>query len=241
MAERRMFSKKIINSARFLKMPVSSQNLYFHLGLHADDDGVVEAFPVMRSIGATEDDLRVLMAKQFIYVLNEDLVSYITDWHEHNKIRADRKVDSMYQDLLVSVLPNVQITERKERADTKKATASHLLDNQWTTSGQPMDGIGKDRLGKDRLGKDRLGKDRLGKNKYGQFENVLLTDDEHQKLVERFPMDYNDRIDNLSEYMASKGKRYKSHYATILAWARKENKSETKPEPKGILDGWENV
>lgn len=163
MAERRMFSKRIINSARFLKMPVSTQCLYFHLGLHADDDGIVEAFTVMNSIGATEDDLRILAAKGFVIVLNEDLVSYIADWKENNKIRADRKVDSIYKDLLIQMLPDVKLQEKKQRADTVKKVLlqgntedGQPMDVQWTTNGQPMDGIGKDRIGKDRIGKDRL-------------------------------------------------------------------------------------
>ena len=92
MANRRMFSKVITSSTRFLKMPVSSQNLYFHLGMNADDDGVVEAFPIMNMIGANEDDLKVLVAKEFVTVLNNDWVSFINDWLENNNIRADRKM-----------------------------------------------------------------------------------------------------------------------------------------------------
>ena len=153
MASRRMFSIRLVNSARFLKMPISSQALYFHLGLHADDDGIVEAYTVMNNVGCSEDDLRVLVSKGFVQVLNEDLVSYITDWSENNFIRADRKIDSIYKDLLISINPNVQLLEKKERADVKKKK----MDNQWTTNGQPMDGIGKDRLGEVSLGKDRLG------------------------------------------------------------------------------------
>lgn len=149
MAQRRMFSKSIIESARFLRMPISSQALYFHLGIKADDDGVVEAYTVLRMTGSTEDDLRILSAKGLIIVLNDDLVSFITDWKEHNKIRADRKIDSIYKDLLVRILPDVDLIEQKQRADVKQ------LDGQWTTNGQPMDGIGKDRLGKDRLGEKR--------------------------------------------------------------------------------------
>ena len=162
MAERRMFSKRIINSARFLKMPVSTQCLYFHLGLHADDDGIVEAYTIMNSIGATEDDLKILVAKNFVVVLNEDLVSYIVDWKENNKIRADRKVDSFYKDLLVQMLPDVELQQKKMRADVAKKLLSQGIeeneqptDDQWTSTGQPMDGIGKDRLGKDSIGKVR--------------------------------------------------------------------------------------
>ena len=165
MAERRMFSKRLTNSARFIKMPSSTQNLYFHLGLNADDDGVVEAFSIMNQIGATEDDLKVLVAKGFVIVLNDDLVSYIVDWRENNKIRADRKVDSIYKDLLLKVIPEVQLLESKERADRKKEemdvpmTSPKKEDIEistfevGTSHGQPMDSIGQVRLGQDN---DRL-------------------------------------------------------------------------------------
>ncbi|WP_052039319.1 hypothetical protein [Latilactobacillus sakei] len=144
MAQRRMFSNRITNSARFIKMPLSSQALYFHLGLHADDDGVVEAFSIMRQTGAVEDDLRILVAKGFVSVLNDDLVTYITDWNENNKIRADRKVDSIYKDLLLKIMPTAELKQPKPRADTGKVTG-RPMDNQWTA---------QVRLGKDRLGKD---------------------------------------------------------------------------------------
>lgn len=156
MATRRMFSIRLINSAKFLKMPISSQALYFHLGLHADDDGIVEAFPVMRYVGCTEDDLRVLMSKGFVQVLNDDLVAYITDWNEHNKIRADRKIDSIYKDLLIKLNPDVKLIEKRKRADAKDRQA---MDGQRTDDGQSTDGIGKVRLGKVRLGKDSIGED----------------------------------------------------------------------------------
>lgn len=154
MAERRMFSKRVINSARFLKLPISSQCLYFHLGLQADDDGIVEAYTVMNSIGATEDDLRILMSKGFVYVLNDDLVTFITDWTENNKIRADRKINSIYQDLLLQVLPDVELLQKKQRSDVK----NQLTDNQWTTRGRSMDGPwttnGPHRIEKESIVKD---------------------------------------------------------------------------------------
>lgn len=148
MGQRRMFSAKIINSARFLKMPIDAQNLYFHLGLRADDDGIVEAFMVMRLIGSTEDNLKILHAKGFVRILNEDLVTYITDWLEHNQIRADRKIDSIYKDLLIQIIPDVQLLETKERADRKR-------DDNGTSQGQPMGSVSKDKLSKDKLSKDK--------------------------------------------------------------------------------------
>lgn len=155
MAERRMFAKTIINSARFLRMPVSSQLLYFHLGMEADDDGVVEAFSVMRKTGLHDDDLKVLAAKGFVKVLNEELVTYISDWSENNKIRADRKVDSRYKSLLLKLIPDVNLLEAKKRADTGKFTGQPM-DVQTVSNGQPMDSIGKDSIGEDRIGKDSI-------------------------------------------------------------------------------------
>lgn len=103
MAERRMFTKSIIGSARFLRMPPTSRLLYYDLGMQADDDGIVEAFVVMRTTGATEDDLRVLATKGFVTVLNEDLVTHITDWKRNNLIKNDRYHPSVYADLLVKI------------------------------------------------------------------------------------------------------------------------------------------
>ena len=146
MASRRMFSLRLINSTKFLKMPLSSQLLYFHLGMRADDDGVVEAFPVMRTVGCNEDDLRVLVAKGFAKVLNEDLITYITDWNENNKIRPDRKQDSLYKDLLLKIIPNVGQLPDKCQSD----------DGQMPDTCQQNDRIGKVRLGKDSIGQDSI-------------------------------------------------------------------------------------
>ena len=100
MAERRMFAKSIIGSARFLRMPPTSRLLYYDLGMDADDDGCVEAFAVMRKTGAAEDDLRVLVSKGFVRVLNDDLVSLILDWKTNNYIQKDRYHPSIYAKLI---------------------------------------------------------------------------------------------------------------------------------------------
>ena len=120
MGDRRMISRTVVDSARFLKMPATSQNLYFHLVVNADDDGIVEAYKVMTMCKANEDDLRVLVGKQFVQILNEDLVTYIIHWREMNGIRADRKKDSRYIDLINQVKPDVDLLEKKERSDLKK-------------------------------------------------------------------------------------------------------------------------
>lgn len=73
----------------------------------------------------------------------------------------------------------------------------------------------------------------------GEFGNVRLTEEELEKLKEQFPYDWRERIERLSQYMASKGKRYKSHYATILTWARKEEKPQQ--EKAGRLDWIDDI
>lgn len=143
-----MISNRIADSAKFLRMPPSTRDLYFYLVLGADDDGVVEAFAIMRKINASEDDLRLLVTKKFVIVLNEELVTYIVDWHEHNLIRADRKIDSIYQTLLLQVVPNADVKRPKPRADTGKPTG-RPVDNQWTA---------QDKLRQDNTIQDKLSK-----------------------------------------------------------------------------------
>ena len=110
MAERRMFARSIISSARFLRMPAASRLLYYDLGMDADDDGVVEAFCVIRKTGATEDDLQILADKGFVRILNDDLVSYIVDWRVNNQIRNDRYHAGIYKGLLDACVSGNQVT-----------------------------------------------------------------------------------------------------------------------------------
>ncbi|MEN8078217.1 hypothetical protein ABFP60_14720 [Clostridioides difficile] len=147
MGQRRMFSNKIVNSAKFLKMPISTQLLYFHLGMKADDDGVVEGFNVLRMVGLNEDDLKLLVVKGFVQVLNDDLVTFIIDWREHNLIRADRKTDSIYKDLLLKILPTTEILQPRQRADLKKKDNGRPTDDNRASSG--LHKLSKDKLSKD--------------------------------------------------------------------------------------------
>ena len=74
------------------------------------------------------------------------------------------------------------------------------------------------------------------RHKYGEYQNVLLTDDDMQKLQAEFPADWQERIERLSEYMASKGASYKNHLATIRAWARKEVKAKPQKQDDYYAD-----
>ena len=139
MANHRCFSFRIANSAKFLQMPEGPQLLYFHMVIRADDDGVVEAYPLMKLLGSAPDSFKVLEAKGFIEKLNEDQVVVIMDWLEHNKIRADRKVNSIYAPLLKEKCPKLELINPKPRSDVE--------DNSGRTdSGQSTDSISKDKL-----------------------------------------------------------------------------------------------
>ena len=98
MAERRMFAKTIIDSDAFLEMPQSSQLLYFHLSMRADDDGFVnKPKTIMRMVGCKDDDMTVLTAKKFIIPFDSGIV-VIKHWKIHNYIQKDRYVETKYKD-----------------------------------------------------------------------------------------------------------------------------------------------
>ncbi len=98
MAQRRMFAKTIVDSDAFLEMPQSSQLLYFHLSMRADDDGFVnQPKAIMRVCGAKDDDLRILIAKKFIIPFESGVV-VIKHWRINNYLRSDRYVGTTYQE-----------------------------------------------------------------------------------------------------------------------------------------------
>ena len=139
MAERRMMSKSIIKSDTFLDMPATTQNLYFHMLLDADDDGFINApKSIMRMIGAKDDDMKVLAAKQFVIPFESGVV-VIKDWKIHNYIQNDRYKPSTLpeRDLL-----NIQ----KDKTYTLKSDVSRMDTECIQTVS-----IGKDRIGKDRI------------------------------------------------------------------------------------------
>jgi hypothetical protein len=143
MAQRRMFSKTITNSDPFLEMPVSSQSLYFHLGMNADDDGFVQVKSVMRQTGANDDDLKVLLTKGFL-IRFADGVIVITAWKINNEIRQDRYKATYYQEHM----------KRLEISENKCYSLVVPNDNQLSYQMDTQVRLGKVRLGKVRLGKD---------------------------------------------------------------------------------------
>ncbi|MDO4622633.1 MAG: DNA replication protein DnaD, partial [Eubacteriales bacterium] len=115
MAEKRMFTQKIVDSDAFLDMPLSTQALYFHLNMRADDDGFVNnAKKIQRVIGASEDDLKLLIAKRFVLIFDSGVI-VIKHWRMHNLLRKDRYSPTQYQEELNSLelKENKAYTEKK--------------------------------------------------------------------------------------------------------------------------------
>lgn len=114
MAEKRMFTQKIIDSDAFLDMPLSTQALYFHLNMRADDDGFVNnPKKLQRYIGACDDDLKLLLAKRFVIGFASGVI-VIKHWRMHNTLRKDRYSPTQYQEefAMLDVKENRAYTER---------------------------------------------------------------------------------------------------------------------------------
>lgn len=235
MAERRMFSKTVIDSDTFLEMPPTTQNLYFHLSMRADDDGFVNnPKKIRRMVGANEDDLKLLLAKGYIIAFESGII-VIRHWRLHNYIRKDRYKETVCRDEM-QLLHATETGEYELKNDDRLPTGIPS-DIPTVYQMETQVRLGKVSIGKDNIlcapdepvrnqkppKEDKTGskKSKPSKHKYGEYENVLLSDGELDKLKNRFP-DYLERIERLSGYIASKGTRYKSHYATICNWAKNE-------------------
>ena len=142
MAERRMFTQKIVDSDAFLDMPLSTQALYFHLNMRADDDGFINnPKKIQRMIGASDDDLKLLIAKRFVLAFESGVI-VIKHWRMHNLLRKDRYNPTQYQEeyKTLELKDNGSYTELGHRL----TTTWQPTDNQVAT----QDSIGKDSIEK---------------------------------------------------------------------------------------------
>ena len=154
MAERRMFTQKIVDSDAFLDMPLTSQALYFHLNMRADDDGFVNnPKKIQRMIGASEDDLTLLKVKRFVLSFESGVV-VIKHWRMHNLLRKDRYNPTQYQEekAMLELKDNGSYTETVEipmivEPENHAATTWQPDGNQMAT----QDSIGKDSIDKDSI------------------------------------------------------------------------------------------
>ena len=114
MAERRMFAKTIVDSDAFMDMPLSTQALYFHLSMRADDDGFINnPKKIQRMIGASDDDMRVLILKRFVLCFDSGVI-VVKHWRINNYIRSDRYKETIYQE------EKAMLCEKENGAYTEK-------------------------------------------------------------------------------------------------------------------------
>lgn len=140
MANRRMFSLDVVDTDRFLDMPVTTQALYFHLGMRADDDGFVSSPKrITKTVGCNEDDLKILLSKGYI-ILFESGVIVISDWNINNWIRPDRKHNTRFEDeqALLEMKNDIYVFNEELQPN----------DNQMTTKRHTEVSIGKDSIDK---------------------------------------------------------------------------------------------
>lgn len=242
MAEKRMFAKAIIDSDLFLEMPQTSQNLYFHLAMRADDDGFVNnPKSIIRLTGCREDDIKLLIAKDFVIPFESGVV-VIKHWRIHNYIRRDTYHETTFQDekkaLTVSESGEYQVG-----CNNHVTEPSRTRNEAVTKSSRRLDKI---RLDKIRLGEGEESptpspSKAEAKHKHGEYEKVKLTDKELQKLIADYgEANITEYIRRLDEYIAMKGDKYKSHNATLRNWlnrdgVKKTSEQQSSPWSEGMI------
>jgi len=161
-----MFAKTIMDSDAFLDMPLSTQALYFHLSMRADDDGFINnPKKIQRMIGCADDDLKLLIMKKFIIPFDSGIV-VIKHWKIHNYIRKDRYSETVYQ-------------EEKNMLTEKENGVYSLIENVGLPLGNHND--------TQRLPQVRLGKVSIDKEKNIPFKkepNIFSKDDKEYLLAE---------------------------------------------------------
>lgn len=150
MAQRRMFSKDITENDAFLDMPLSTQALYFHLGMQADDDGFVSPNRIVRMLGCQADDLKILVVKKFVLQFDDGVV-VLKHWKINNYLRNDRYKSTPHKDKLAQL--------------SVKSNGGYKLD----TIGIPVVDAGKVRIGKVRIGKDIYSSSKMSDTDFDTF------------------------------------------------------------------------
>lgn len=196
-----MFDKAIIDTDKFMDLPISGKALYFLLGMEADDEGFVSPKKVLRIHGGSDDDVKVLIAKNFLIPFESGVV-VITDWNKNNWLDSRRIKSTEYK------------TEKKLLALTEDK--EYVLSSRLAIA-QPEENRIEE-------------KSREQKKKFGEFQKVHMEGGEYAKLCSRFGVGATKKlIAELDGYLEASGKRYKSHYATLLNWARRKGVEEIKP------------
>ena len=210
MADRRMFHKHVIDSDNFLDMPASSQALYFHLAMRADDEGFVgNPKKIQKMIGANDDDAKILLSKEFLKIFKSGVV-VVSHWKIHNNVRKDRLKKTIYQDEkneLTLDENNVYILSEKEELKTiennkEEEENNEEIDNQMTTKCQH------------RLDYVRL--DYIRDKQLLQYINTFRSDEEKNKFLEEWLEEKSKSKLSPSAYKANLINRLKNNEESVI-------------------------
>ena len=223
MADKRMFSLSVVDTDWFLDLPLSTQALYFHLNMRADDDGFVDApNSIVRKIGASKNDFDLLIAKRYVLQFESGII-VIKHWRMHNSIRQDRIKHTQFQEELsrLRIKENGSYTDNFEGMTTKcqpndNQVSTKCVQNVSTDIDLGLD-IDKDLVLEKEISKEKnpggtspLDTPSNIKHKYGTYGWVKLTDKQYETLCKDFNKDLIDRvITKLDEYMQSNGNKNK--------------------------------
>ena len=246
MADRRCFSMKIVDSDAFVEMPLSTQALYFHLGMRADDDGFINnPNRIARDVGASGDDLKLLIAKRFILAFDNGVI-VIKHWMIHNTLRKDRLKPPHYPELAarIYIKGNDGYTDNPEAEDIN--LLEYRVSVKCLTSDGQMSGECQHKVSS-KVREDNISirevevegsvfgshnnSDLSTENKF-ELQNgtlgrgvVLLTPEQDDALLDKLGFDgYNHYVSKLADFIIEKGAKVGNHYATILKWAREDSK-----------------
>ena len=231
MANKRMFSLDIVDSDAFVSMPLSTQALYFHLSMRADDDGFVKnPKRIQRDIGSNEDDMKVLIAKRFILPFESGIV-VIKHWKINNNIRSDRYKPTTYieERSMLVLKENGAYTE----AEKVGMTLGIPNDNQVGDTRYAQYSIGKSSIDLDKYSSSVVDGDTTTpeENKLKLIGGnlgkgvVYLTDRQFSNLIDKLGLDaFNRYVERLATFIIDKKAHVKSHYETILKWYEEDTK-----------------
>lgn len=210
MGTRRMFSKTVIETDNFFDMNTKTQLIYFYLNLGADDDGFIGNIKKqLRTLGGTPKQLDELNQKGYIIIFDTG-VAVITHWRVHNTIRKDRYTETVYKDELNQL-------ELDDKSVYRLATKCQPTGDKTGDKSATQVKLSKDKLSQDKK-RESIERKKPTPTPRGEMGNVILSEEEYERLYSRYP-DIDMLIDRFSVYISSSGKRYASHYATLIRWA----------------------
>ena len=220
MAQRRMFNIDFVDADAFLDMPATSQLLYFHLGLRADDDGFIHnPKRVMRICGGTEDDLRILIAKKYLIPFESGIV-VIKHWKLHNRIPKDRYKETNYRDEKAMLLLNdndsyTLCIQDVNKMETQVRLGKLSQGQVRVVEGSVIDDTNGNEKNVETVEKSPL--EYMG-GKLGKGV-VLLSDAQRDALLDKLGIDaFNHYVEKLANFIIDKDAKVGNHYQTILKW-----------------------